>query len=60
MAKDKEEKKKEKEHKEQHKVYRAGDKYHCAECGTEIHWGANCTNCNNEINWTQVEASLRH
>ena len=59
MAKDKEQKEREKEHQELHKVYKAGDKYHCAECGTEIHWGSNCTNCEAKIDWVKVEASTR-
>ena len=50
--------KEEKEHKKAHKVYKAGDKFHCAECGAEIEYGKNCPTCKTEIDWIN-EASLR-
>jgi rubrerythrin len=55
----KEENQEEKEHKEAHKVYKAGDKYHCAECGTEIDFGSKCPTCKLDIDWKMVEGSIR-
>ena len=56
MAKDKQ---KEKEHKIAHGVYKAGDKFHCGECSTEVHYGKNCPTCQREFDWTQIEAYRR-
>jgi rubrerythrin len=54
MAKDRD-----KEHKKLHQVYKAGDKYHCGECGTEVDYGKNCPMCKKELNWAQIEADIR-
>jgi rubrerythrin len=59
MAKDKESRIEEKEHKKLHQVYKAGDKYHCGECGTEVDFGKNCPMCKKELNWAQIEGYMR-
>ena len=51
--------KKDKEHTKLHKIYKAGDKFHCGECGTEVNWGADCPGCKARINWDQVEVNVR-
>jgi len=51
--------KKDKEHEKQHKIYKAGEKYHCGECGTEVHWGNDCPDCKINIDWNQVEILAR-
>jgi len=56
MAKDKE---KAREHKIMHGVYKAGGKYHCGECSTEIDFGDSCPTCKKEFDWAKVEASIR-
>lgn len=54
--KDKEaEKQAEKEHKKMHEIYKAGEKYHCGECGSEVNFGEDCPACNKRINWNQIE-----
>ena len=50
---------KDKEHKIMHGVYKAGDKYHCGECGTQIDFGENCPTCKKEFDWTKIEAGIR-
>ena len=50
---------KEKEHDKAHQIYKAGDKYHCVECGTEVHWGNDCPECKLQIDWKQVDAVMR-
>ena len=52
MAEDKEKKK---EHKIAHGVYKAGDKFHCGECGAELDFGKNCPTCKLEFDWTKIE-----
>ena len=47
--------KKDKEHEKLHKIYKAGDKYHCGECGAEVHWDNDCPECKLKIDWKQVE-----
>ena len=57
MTKDKKLKEEEagkKEHKLLHEVYKAGDKYHCGECGSEIDFGENCPVCNKNFNWSEI------
>ena len=51
--------KKDKEHEELHKIYKAGDKYHCGECGSEVKFGDNCPECNKKFNWSQIEIYTR-
>jgi endogenous inhibitor of DNA gyrase (YacG/DUF329 family) len=55
MAKDQ----KDKEHTKLHQIYKAGDKYHCAECGSEVHWGKDCPECKLQIDWKQIDALMR-
>ena len=40
-----------KEHEERRKIYKSGNKYHCAECGTEVNFGDNCPACKTGLNW---------
>lgn len=56
MAEDKEKKK---EHKIAHGVYKAGEKYHCGECGAELVFGKSCPTCKGEFDWAQIESN-RH
>ena len=56
MTKDKE---KEKEHKIMHGVYKAGDKFHCGECSSEVNFGQSCPTCKTEFDWTKIEGNLR-
>jgi rubrerythrin len=49
----------EKEHKKLHQIYKAGEKYHCGECGSEVHFGNDCPTCNKKIDWAQVQVMLR-
>jgi len=55
----KKDKEKDKEHERLHKIYKAGEKYHCGECGSEVHFGNDCPTCNGKIDWSQVEIILR-
>ena len=57
--KDKEEARKEKEHKKLHEIYKAGDKYHCIECGTEVNFGKDCPTCEKTFNWDQIDVIMR-
>ena len=52
MAKDKGHKNK--EHEAMHKVYKAGNKYHCSECGAELDWGKDCPSCKASFNWERI------
>lgn len=54
-----EDKKAAKEHKEAHKVYKVGDKYMCAECGSEITLNGKCPTCKLDINWPEVLSHVR-
>ena len=51
--------KKDKEHKKLHEIYKAGEKYHCGECGSEVNFGNDCPTCNKKINWDQVNIFMR-
>ena len=51
--------KKDKEHEKLHKIYKAGNKYHCSECGTEVNWGDHCPDCKLNIDWNQIEIISR-
>ena len=51
--------KKDKKHEELHKIYKAGDKYHCGECGTEVNFGDNCPECNKKFDWSKIDGYLR-
>jgi rubrerythrin len=55
----KKDKQAEKEHKESHKVYQAGGKYHCSECGAEIEFGTKCPTCKLDIDWKLVDTNMR-
>lgn len=50
---------KDKEHEKQHEIVKAGDKYHCGECGSEVHLGNDCPGCNKEFDWSKVEIYVR-
>ncbi len=47
--------KKDKEHAKLHKIYKSGEKYHCGECGAEVHWANDCPGCKAKIDWSQIE-----
>jgi rubrerythrin len=51
--------KKDKEHTKLHQIYKAGDKYHCGECGSEVDFGNDCPTCHRKMNWAQIEATMR-
>jgi rubrerythrin len=53
---------KDKEHEARHKVYKAGDKYHCGECGAELVMGKDCPGCKTSFDWLRImnEAESRH
>jgi rubrerythrin len=50
---------KDKQHEKEHQIYKAGDRYQCIECGTEVNYGENCPNCKANINWHQIEGQVR-
>lgn len=57
MAKKKkteEQKLEKKEHEKMHEVYKAGDRYHCGECGAELDFGKDCPVCKNSFNWKKI------
>jgi len=51
--------KKDKEHKKLHEIYKAGEKYHCAECGSEVNFGNDCPTCEKKFNWDQIDIIMR-
>lgn len=58
MADDKEAKK---QHKEDHKIYKAGDKYVCGECGAEVTFEVpTCPTCKAKFNWSDVTKYVRN
>ena len=62
MVKDKKRKEEEirkKEHKLMHEVYKAGDRYHCGECGAEINFGKDCPVCKKSFNWETIAGQAR-
>jgi len=59
MADKKIDKEKKHEHKVQHGVYKAGEKYHCGECGAELDMGKDCPGCKAELDWTKIVGNVR-
>lgn len=63
MAKQKkseEQKRAEREHKAMHEVYKAGDRYHCGECGAELDMGKDCPTCKKSFNWERIIGQARN
>lgn len=51
----------EKQHKADHKIYKAGDKYVCGECGAEVTYEVpNCPTCKVNFDWTDVLGNIRY
>lgn len=42
-----------------YQIYKVGEKYHCADCNTEIKYGDNCPTCNKKLEWEQAEIMVR-
>ena len=55
----KKDKEQEKEHKKLHEIYKAGEKYHCLECGSEVNFGHDCPTCSKKIDWDQIDIIMR-
>ena len=49
------------EHKAQHKVYKAGDRYVCGECGAEVTYEVpDCPTCSVGLNWGEITKNVRY
>ena len=46
--------KKDKQHTKLREIYKAGEKYHCAVCGSEVHYKNNCPTCKKDIDWEAI------
>ncbi len=51
--------KRDKERIKLHEIYKVGDRYHCAVCGTEIQFGDSYPNQKKETNWAVVRFIAR-
>ena len=51
--------KKDKETQKLRQIYKAGDKFHCAQCGSEVNFGNDCPSCNVKIDWAQLRDDVR-
>jgi rubrerythrin len=49
-----------KDKKNLYQIYKVGEKYHCADCNTEIKYGNNCPTCNKKLEWDQAKILVRH
>ena len=50
---------KKKRHEKEHKIYKAGDKYHCIECGSEVEEYGDCPKCHAKFNWLEILGNVR-
>ena len=54
------EKKEKKQHDKDHKIYKAGDRYVCGECGAEVTFEVpSCPTCKLHLNWSDIEGNIR-
>jgi hypothetical protein len=50
---------KKKQHEKEHRIYKAGDKYHCIECGSEVKEYGDCPKCHAKFNWLDILGNAR-